>query len=109
MKVRDRYEPDEWSQEGLKITSPENLESVRSVLENEGPILVKHWFYRAATGPQHMVFDDYEDFVSYLNEHAYAGDAFDVWSILRICEGEKCIAQGKCPDEDGLIPRRGAY
>ena len=109
MKTRFRHEGDGWSSEGSKITSPENLEAIRSVLEKEGPILVKHWFYRGGSGPQHLVFDEFEDFLSYLNEHAYAGDAIDVWSVWQICKPESCIAEGKCPDEDGQVPKGGAY
>lgn len=109
MKTRFRSEADDWNPNGSRITSSENLESIRQVLEEEGPILVKHWFYRHGCGPEHLVFDEYEEFVAYLNEHSSAGDAIDVWSIWRICNEKDRIAEGKCPDEEGMVPAGGAY
>ena len=109
MKTRWRNEGDSWSTEGSKITSSENLEAIRNVLEKEGPILVKHWFYRGGSGPDNLVFDEFEEFLAYLNEHTYAGDAIDVWSVWRICKTESRIAEGKCPDEKGHTPKGGAY
>jgi len=46
MKVR--AEADDWTPNRQKILSPENLAIVRKTLEDEGPIIVEHWFYRGA-------------------------------------------------------------
>jgi hypothetical protein len=109
MNTRVRPEGDEWSGEGSKITAPEKLAAIRSVLETEGPILVEHWFYRGGRGPRNLVFEEFDAFLAYLNEHASAGDAIDVWSLWRVCKPDSRIAEGKCPDDNGDVPRRGAY
>lgn len=109
MKTRFRHEGDDWSTEGAKINSPENLEKIRTVLEEEGPIFIQHWFYRGGSAPHYAVFDEYEDFIQYLNENSYAGDAIDTWSVWKICNPDNRLVEGKCPDENGLIPRGGAY
>jgi hypothetical protein len=38
-------EADGWSPDGSKITSAENLQTIQSCLEEQGPIIVEHWFY----------------------------------------------------------------
>jgi hypothetical protein len=109
MKTRFRSEADDWTVDGRKITASEVLEAVRQCLENEGPIIVEHWYYRGSSAPDRSVFDDYEVFVEYLNTHAHAGDAIHVWSFAAVCRNDNELASGKCPDEDGLVPRQGAY
>ena len=107
MKIR--YEPDEWTPDGHKILSDENLGIIRKTLEDEGPIIVEHWFYRGSRSPDRFVFEDLDDFVEYVNSKARPGDAFHVWSFYLICRDEKVIAHGKYPDADGCIPKKGAY
>jgi hypothetical protein len=109
MKIHCRYEPDEWSAEGPKITTPENLEAIRTALEERGPVIVEHWFYRGARGPDRLIFDDYDDLTVYLEEHACAGDAIEVWDWDTVCRTENVLARGKCPDDRGEVPRKGAY
>jgi hypothetical protein len=109
MKIRFRSEADDWTADGHKITASEPLEAIRRCLEDEGPIIIEHWFYRGSCAPDRLVFDCYERFVEYLNSHAYAGDAIHVWSFAAACRNDNELAYGKCPDEDGLVPRRGAY
>jgi hypothetical protein len=62
MKTRFRSEDDDWSVEGRKITSPEALDAIRRCLENEGPIIVEHWFYRGSSAPDRAVFNDFDAF-----------------------------------------------
>lgn len=104
-----RYEPDEWTPDGPKILSDENLEIIRKTLENEGPIIVEHWFYRGSRSPDRFVFEELDDFVEYVHSKARPGDAFHVWSFYLICTDEKVIAHGKHPDRDGRVPKKGAY
>ncbi len=68
MKTRSRNEADGWISEGPAITSEQNLDAIREILENEGPVLVQHWFYRGASAPECRIFDDYDEFISFLNE-----------------------------------------
>lgn len=105
---RDRAQADEWTTEGDKITSEKNREIVRQKLER-GSIIVEHWLYRGASGPVRLIFDDYQKFETYLSEEAYAGDMIRVWSFSEVCKMENVVAQGKCPDDNGCVPRKGAY
>ena len=107
MKVR--IETDEWTSDGGKILSPENLASIRETLENEGPIIVEHWFYYGSRAPDRFIFDDFDDFVEYVQTKSRIGDAFHVWSFASVCKDGNEIARGKFPDDDGCVPRKGAY
>jgi hypothetical protein len=108
MKTRFRIEADDWSPDGSKITEPAKLEAIRRTLE-KGPIIVEHWFYHGASAPERLVFDDFDEFRTWLDEQTYAGDAIDVWSWVETCLPEKSLAEGKCPDNQGLVPKGGAY
>jgi len=55
------------------------------------------------------VFEDFDEFTSWLNEQAYAGDAIDVWSWSANCKPDGRLVEGKCPDEQGFVPKGGAY
>jgi hypothetical protein len=104
-----RVEADKWSLDGEKITSSEKLDSIKKALEAEGPILVDHRFLRGGRGPDISVFDDYEKFVTYLTENARSGDLVTVWSLWPFMRDTAPLAQGKCPAEDGAVPKGGAY
>ena len=109
MKTRFRSEADGWTADGRKINSPEALEVIQRCLDKEGSVIIEHWFYRGSSAPNRAVFDDFEELMAYLNEHAYAGDSIYVWSFSAVCLDDNTLASGKCPDEDGLVPLRGAY
>lgn len=109
MRVGFFSDKDEWTTEGAKITSPDNLANIKRVLEDEAPVIVEHWFYRRASSAERFVFDDYEDFMKYLNENARAGDIVNVWNFGKTCTDENMLAQGKCPDDEDRVPRKGAY
>src|SRR5438046_557199 len=105
----NRAAADEWTSEGEKITAPEKLATIKEVLEKDGPILVEHKFLRGACAPHDAVFDDYEEFITYLPEHARAGDKISVWSLWPFMRDTRPLAHGKCPAEDGAVPKGGAY
>ena len=107
MKVR--IETDEWTSDGRKILSPENLAAIRDALENEGPIIVEHWFYYGSRAPDRFIFEALDDFVEHVQTQSRIGDAFHVWSFFSVCKNENEIAAGKFPDDDGCVPRKGAY
>jgi len=108
VKIRFISEADEWSTEGAKIATPENLAAIRRVLEDEGPIILEHWFYRGSSSPDRFVFDDFEDFETYLGSKASAGDRIEVWSFSTVCTDQTRLAFGKCPDDQGRVPKKGA-
>ena len=108
MKTRFRADQDEWSKNGNKINSSENLENIRKALE-ESPIIVERWFYRGACSPERIVFDDFEDFESYMNSDFYAGDSIYIWKYSEVCKNENTLVSGKCPDKNGEVPKSGAY
>ena len=104
-----RVEADEWICDGEKISSPEKLAGIKKVLEESGPVLVQHKFLRGACAPHEAVFDDYEEFITYLTEHAGAGDKISVWSLWPFMRDTPPLAHGTCPAEDGAVPKGGAY
>jgi hypothetical protein len=111
MKFKPGYQvdADEWTCDGEKISTPEKLAAIKAVLEKDGPILVQHKFLRGSRAPHEVVFDDYEDFILYLTEHARAGDKVSVWSLWPFMRDTPPLAYGKCPAEDGTVPKKGAY
>ncbi len=107
-RIFDRYEPDDWSPSGKKILSEESLVKISKAL-TKGPIVVQHWFYRGASCPRIYGFDDLEEFQTHLAENAVPGDAFDVWSFSEVCTQSNVLTEGKLHDEDGCVPKGGAY
>jgi len=105
MKSRFRIEGDNWTPDGSKITEPAKLEAIQHTLDKEGPIIVEHWFYHGARAPERLVFEDFDEFTSWLNEQTYAGDAIDVWSWSANCKPDGRLFEGKCPDEQGFVPK----
>ena len=104
-----RVEADEWTCDGEKISTSEKLAVIVKVLEESGPILVRHCFLRGGCGPHQDVFDDFDDFVTYLTENARAGDHISVWSLWPFMRDTPPLAQGKCPADDGAVPKKGPY
>lgn len=98
----------EWGSEGRKINTPENRAVIRQVLE-KGPIIVEHWLYCGGRCPERKVFDNFEQFEEYLNNEAKPGDAFHIWDFAALCRDDNSIANGKLPDANGHVPKRGAY
>jgi hypothetical protein len=109
MKIRFYNDGDEWTTEGSKITEPENLQAIRKTLDDEGSVIVEHWFYRGSRSPDRLIFDDFDLFTQYLETKASAGDAIHVWSFAATCNDENELAYGKCPDDQGRVPKKGAY
>jgi hypothetical protein len=109
MKTRFFNEADGWTTDGPKITAAESLQAIRRVLEEEGPVVVEHQFYRGSSAADRLVFDDFEKFVEYLGSRTSAGDGIEVWSFARTCTQENRLVHGKCPDDQNRVPKRGAY
>lgn len=109
VKSRWRADQDRWSSDGSRITSAENLATIRDAIENRDVIVVEHWFYRGGNAPDRMIFDDFEDFVGDIKNKTSGGDAIDVWLMHEHCKPENRFLEGKIPDEDGCVPEGGAY
>ncbi len=107
-RIFDRYEPDNWTEDGARILSDENIRKIKEVL-SKGPIIVQHWLYRGASCPRVYGFDDFEEFEEHLHENAVPGDAFEIWSFIEVCKNDKVVAEGKLEDTDGCVPKGGAY
>ena len=105
-----RTEADEWTCDGEKISAPEKLAAIKKVLQESGPVLVDHGFLRGGRESRTAVFYDYEEFIEYLTEHARAGDSIRVWSLWpSVLRDTPPLAYGKCPAEDGAVPKKGPY
>jgi hypothetical protein len=98
---------DEWTTGGKNVLAPEVLQKIEVTLKNS-PVIVEHWFYRGGRAPARLVFDDYEDFIGYINSTSKPGDAIYVWDFS-LCREDNHLAMGKVPDAQGRTPRRGAY
>jgi len=99
-----------WSTDSIdNILSKENLEAIQRELDDEGPIIVEHWFYFGGSSPDHLLFIEFSDFMEYLNSKVKPGDAIDVWSFHDSCTADNALARAKYPDEQGRVPRGGAY
>jgi len=108
VKARWRNEQHRWSTSGSKITSPESLGAIRDAIDRD-VIIVEHWVFCGASSPTRMVFDDFDDFVDYIQNKSSGGDAIDIWLMHDHCKPENRFLEGKIPDEDGCIPKKGAY
>ncbi len=102
------YEPDEWIVEGRKIGSQEELDKIAVALE-KSVLIVEHRHYRGGSSPDRLFFEEYEEFVEYLQQHGHEGDTFRIWSFDEACRENNVIAEGKCSDAKGRVPRKGAY
>lgn len=109
MKIRFYSEADDWHLGGSTITDPEKLKRIEHTLEHVGAIIVQHWHYRGSAAPDRLIFEDYAEFTEWLSTKTSVGDAIDVWNWEEVCLWEKRLAEGKCPDEQGRVPRKGAY
>jgi hypothetical protein len=98
---------DDWSTDGPNVRAPESLENIEATLK-DAPVIVEHRFYRGASAPARLVFDDYEE-LTYLNTNTKAGDAIYVWNFSELCRDDNHLAMGKIPDSSGRTPRGGAY
>jgi DNA-directed RNA polymerase subunit N (RpoN/RPB10) len=107
-RIFDRFEPDDWTEDGKKILSDESVERIKKFL-SRGPIIVQHWYYRGASCSRVFGFDDFEEFEEHLDKNAVPGDAFDIWSFNEVCTQDKVITEGKLHDSDGCVPLKGAY
>ena len=101
------HEGDEWVQGGEKITSQEKLAKIAEILE-QTILIVEHRHYRGYRAPTRLFFEDKEEFLAYLKEHAWPGDSFRAWPF-DLCTEANAIAIGKYPDKRGRVPLRGAY
>ena len=108
MKLRYRVESDVWTLEGDNLLSPQNLALLKAKFA-QSPLIVEHRFYRAASSPSRSVFEDFEEFMGYLNEKACAGDHIWIWDFEALCRDDNATTHGKCPADDGCVPLRGAY
>ncbi|MBI4407526.1 MAG: hypothetical protein HY565_03435 [Candidatus Kerfeldbacteria bacterium] len=108
VKCHDRYEPDNWTTNGFKVTSEQGITAIQEAL-NRGPIIVQHWFYRGASSPFVLAVEVMDEFVTYVKTKTSAGDILQVWSFPEVCTKDNVVVQGKVPDLDGATPEGGAY
>ncbi len=64
------HEIDDWTS-GEAITSQEKLKKIAEALDRTA-VIVEHRHYRGGRAPTRIFFDDYGEFLAYLNENAKA-------------------------------------
>jgi len=71
--------------------------------------IVRHWFYCMATAPLVLSFSSKKQVADYFKNSVSAGDRVEVWAL--ILDGSNICPQlsAKMPDEEGLVPLKGAY
>jgi hypothetical protein len=106
---REMSDGNEWTADGSNILAPDALAAIRHVLENVGPVIVEHWFYYGGRSPDRLVFEDFDELLAYLRENAKPGDALDIWNFAEVCRQDNRLIEGKYPDAQGRVPKRGAY
>jgi len=105
-----RFEPDNWRlNESEVICSDEKLQIIEKELDAGKFLIAEHWHYRGASCPKRLVIEDYDEFLDYLKEHAIAGDIIDIFDLSIAWQSKKIFLTGKCPDELGETPEKGAY
>ena len=92
---------------GAIVTDPTFIDRLRDKLD-EGPVIVEHWHYRGSRGPSRFVTEEWEELLACIMK-AKPGDAFHFWIFDNACTDANEYGHGKVPDDDGCIPRRGAY
>lgn len=100
----DYYSPDNWHIDGAKTLSAEKLRQIEQHLR-KGYIAVLHSHFCGARGATPSAYDDFDTFKEYIAREAKPGDIIDVWPFP---SGESAIS-GKVPNENGEIPKKGAY
>jgi hypothetical protein len=108
-KTRFRSEADHWTAEGSSINWDGKLDAIRREIEERGLVILELRHYRGSSAPTRLVFDDFEEICQYLESNAFAGDSLYLWAYADVCTVDRVLAEGKCPAEDGTVPRGGAY
>ncbi len=102
-------EADEWAVGLPAISDSSLLDEMKRVFEAGKIVVVEHWFYRGSSAPDRLVFDDYDMFEEYLREKGRAGDSIHVFDITGALKDGAQVVHGKCPNERGETPKKGAY
>jgi len=102
-------EADEWVLGLPAISDSDILEKMKMAFDAGKTVVVEHWFYRGSSAPDRLVFYDYDMFEDYLKEKCRAGDSIHVFDITESLKDGAQLVHGKCPNERGETPRKGAY
>lgn len=109
-KCYSKHEPDDWSTDGERFTDPARLSELERFIEEGRLLVAEHWHYRGSRSPTRLIVEDYDDFIDYLQGNAVAGDIVEVFDLSSAWKQKSsAIVAGKCPDQQGEVPRRGAY
>lgn len=100
---------DIWSKKIRAVTDPELRGKLIKEMEDRGPVIVEHRFYRGASGPMWTVISDIEELDLMIEKHSRLGDDFWFWSFLDVCKDDNALGRGKVPDSEGRTPERGPY
>lgn len=99
---------DEWTITGGRLDD-QLLQRLHDTIEHESPVVVEHRVYRGARAPHRFVCDDFTELTRYLNTGVRPGDSFYFWHFDKCCREDNVLQRGKVPDDDGRVPKGGAY
>jgi hypothetical protein len=109
VRTRWRNEAEQWTADGPNILAADNLQRIRAILDDEGPILVERAVYKGGGGREWRLFEELDAFRRYLEQETFAGDRIAIWSANQVLTDATIRVFGKCPDDNGQVPRGGAY
>ena len=93
---------------------PDRTQNITKSFERgKSPLLIGkrlQQYYRGSRCQDRFIAEDYDEFLEYLKKEAGARDIIDVHDLSESWSSkDEPIVSGKCPDERGEIPRKGAY
>jgi len=101
----DYYAPDNWHLSSADVFSSSQLDQIQSYLESTGFIVVLHSHFCGARSASPSAFEDFDDFKDYLKLNGRPGDIIRVWAFPNV----EPMFKGKLPNENGKVPKIGAY
>ena len=100
---------DEWVHDPGRTLNDALLERLRRTIEDVSPVIVEHRFYRGGSAPHRFVCDSFDQLAAYVRRRTHPGDSFHFWQYEHRCSDDSVLAHGKVPNEEGKVPKRGAY
>jgi len=93
----------------VKVEENSLDEQFKNLSDDYDIFIIRHWFYCMATAPITISYDSKKKVESYLKDSVSAGDRIEIWAFILDSNNITPYVSAKMPDENGLIPLKGAY